>query len=582
MDVQTSKDMTPVMRVLHVDDEPMICDVTRLCLERGGRFKVDVVHTAADALSQLKDASYSCIISDYEMPNMNGIELLKEIRSFDDDIPFILFSGRGRETVVIEAINTGADFYIQKGGDAKSLFAELNHKVDYAISKRNARIALRRRDAILEAVSLVATLFLGGEPFRRSLAESITLFGLATEVDKVFVFLYEPASEGTHQYRSICGWSRLGNCTVPDDSSFPADSLFAEEERIIRGEMVIGSVPEQSDVPFDFLRAQEIRSFAAFPVIANREVRGLICFCDCLTIREWAPIETDALQAASSIIGSALHQEEMRSELIQGKEEQASMYSLMRQLCDTVPDMLWAKDHVGNYIFVNKATSDRILGCIDTETAIGRREADFLVPIHKPLISEGEQMQVSGKQSENPPIEQYEETRVIHGTPCHFDIRSVPFFDQYGAHIGTVTVGRDVTADKERERAYNLERKKYAGIFHHVHIGLITCLPCGEVTEVNRRAAELLGIGCKEMYGINLHSLGGLGETGLLRDFSAAQALKVPIHGRSRYIDTKGVTRTLYYGVQPHLDETSRVMEILVTIDEHYQDGNPESFSSEQ
>ena len=61
---------------------------------------------------------------------------------------------RGRETVVIEAINTGADFYIQKGGDAKSLFAELNHKVDYAINKRNARLSLKRRDAILEAVSL--------------------------------------------------------------------------------------------------------------------------------------------------------------------------------------------------------------------------------------------------------------------------------------------------------------------------------------------------------------------------------------------------------------------------------------------
>jgi len=74
------------------------------------------------------------------------------------------------------------------------------------------------------------------------------------------------------------------------------------------------------------------------------------------------------------------------------------------------------------------------------------------------------------------------------------------------------------------------------------------------------------------MQGMNLHSLSGLGDTGLLRDFSAAQALKIPIHGKSEYRDKKENLRVLYYGVQPHLDEASQVMEVLITIDEHYQD----------
>jgi response regulator RpfG family c-di-GMP phosphodiesterase len=67
---------------------------------------------------------------------MNGIEFLKEIRKRYPDLPFILFTGRGREEVVIEAINNGADFYLQKGGDPKAQFAELNHKVLQAVKRR--------------------------------------------------------------------------------------------------------------------------------------------------------------------------------------------------------------------------------------------------------------------------------------------------------------------------------------------------------------------------------------------------------------------------------------------------------------
>ena len=66
------------IRVLHVDDEPVICDVTKLSLERWGEIKVDVVHSGPEALEVLKNSSYACVISDYEMPLMNGIELFKK------------------------------------------------------------------------------------------------------------------------------------------------------------------------------------------------------------------------------------------------------------------------------------------------------------------------------------------------------------------------------------------------------------------------------------------------------------------------------------------------------------------------
>src|SRR5512137_150693 len=75
------------------------------------------------------------------MPEMDGISLLHQIRS-TADTPFILFTGKGREAIVIEAINNGADFYLQKGGDPTSQFAELAHKIKTAVEKRRAEGAL--------------------------------------------------------------------------------------------------------------------------------------------------------------------------------------------------------------------------------------------------------------------------------------------------------------------------------------------------------------------------------------------------------------------------------------------------------
>lgn len=128
-----------MISILYVDDEPGLLELSRIFLEQTGEFRVDTVESAEEALVLLKKTPYDAVISDFQMPGMDGISLLKAIRQQCGDLSFILFTGRGREEVVIEAINNGADFYIQKGGDPKSQFVELMHKVRQAVGKRQAK-----------------------------------------------------------------------------------------------------------------------------------------------------------------------------------------------------------------------------------------------------------------------------------------------------------------------------------------------------------------------------------------------------------------------------------------------------------
>jgi len=128
--------------VLYVDDEETLLKLGKIFLERIGNISVEIAPTAGQGLEMVASGRFEAIISDYQMPVMDGIQFLQEVRKQFGDIPFILFTGKGREEVVIQAINEGADFYLQKGGDSKSQFAELAHKVRQAVGRKKAERAV--------------------------------------------------------------------------------------------------------------------------------------------------------------------------------------------------------------------------------------------------------------------------------------------------------------------------------------------------------------------------------------------------------------------------------------------------------
>jgi PAS domain S-box-containing protein len=145
-----------MIRTLYVDDEEGLLDIAKTFLEMTGELKVDTFLSVVEAEKGLLQNKYDAIISDYQMPEINGIEFLKRIRSRGDKIPFILFSGRGREEVVIEALNSGATFYLQKGVDTKAQFAELEHKVKEAVQRKLAEHELVISKLQLEAAMNLA------------------------------------------------------------------------------------------------------------------------------------------------------------------------------------------------------------------------------------------------------------------------------------------------------------------------------------------------------------------------------------------------------------------------------------------
>ncbi len=110
--------LNPVrIRVLHVDDDPMVLELTQIFLRREGEFEITSVDFAEEALAKLEKGRFDVIISDCRMPGMDGLEFLEEVRETRDSIPFVFFTGIENPEIIEEAWKKGADRYITKNGN---------------------------------------------------------------------------------------------------------------------------------------------------------------------------------------------------------------------------------------------------------------------------------------------------------------------------------------------------------------------------------------------------------------------------------------------------------------------------------
>jgi PAS domain S-box-containing protein len=134
--------------ILHVDDEPEFLALTKAFLEREQeRFVVDTATSVEEALKRLDERSYNVIVSDYQMPGLDGLTFLQQVRERSSTIPFIMFTGKGREEVAIEALNRGANHYLQKGTDIVSMYGTLIYAIEEVVSKNWALEALRASES---------------------------------------------------------------------------------------------------------------------------------------------------------------------------------------------------------------------------------------------------------------------------------------------------------------------------------------------------------------------------------------------------------------------------------------------------
>lgn len=111
-----------------------------------GNFEIDNACCVDEAFKKLSTGQYDVVVSDQEMPQKNGLDFLKELREKNNQIPFILFTGKGREEVAIKALNLGADGYHNKQGSPETVYGELAHSIKLIVERRKTKEELEEHE----------------------------------------------------------------------------------------------------------------------------------------------------------------------------------------------------------------------------------------------------------------------------------------------------------------------------------------------------------------------------------------------------------------------------------------------------
>ncbi|MHA1984165.1 MAG: response regulator [Candidatus Hodarchaeales archaeon] len=138
--------------ILHLDDESDILTISEKFLKRfseesGYKIAYYGITNPDNFFSTINQASFDIAIVDYEMPRTTGLEILHKLRNeYKSDLPLIIFTGRGREEVAINALNLGANYYIRKGLDFESQYRELFHSIETVVKQKRTEIAFHENE----------------------------------------------------------------------------------------------------------------------------------------------------------------------------------------------------------------------------------------------------------------------------------------------------------------------------------------------------------------------------------------------------------------------------------------------------
>jgi two-component system KDP operon response regulator KdpE len=128
--------MTESARILVVDDEPQLTRVLRTGLKSRG-YDVRVAADGVSGFEAFNDWHPNLVITDLAMPNMDGLELCRRLRTFSQ-VPIIVLSAKGEEKTKIEALDLGADDFVTKPFGIDELLARVRASLRRAPGSSNA------------------------------------------------------------------------------------------------------------------------------------------------------------------------------------------------------------------------------------------------------------------------------------------------------------------------------------------------------------------------------------------------------------------------------------------------------------
>jgi PAS domain S-box-containing protein len=379
------------MDLLCVDDDAEFLDLMTMFLQR--KLPAATIHTATsvtDAQRLVEVEPITCIVSDYEMSDQNGLEFLRTVRDTHPELPFILFTGKGSEDIASEAISAGVTDYLQKRGPEQ--YDLLATRIRHAVSEYQTEHKLRERVKELTAIQTISDLLANRDD------------QLAEQLQHVVTYL-------------------------PQALQFPEEAVAS----LSIGDTVFTDPEYES--PVQQLTVQDVTTAGTEVVLTV----GYTTDADTETDTEgFLPEERELLTTILHLVTASLDRQHVLEDLREADRR-------LTLILENTTAVMYLKDTDCRYVFVN-AEYERLFD-VDTEDLVGKYDTD----IHPPDVAASVEANDRRVLETGAPIE-VEEQIIVDGDERTYLSLKVPARDEAGTIEGVFGVSTEITERKERER----------------------------------------------------------------------------------------------------------------------------------
>ncbi|MBE9160951.1 EAL domain-containing protein [Tychonema sp. LEGE 06208] len=322
------------LKLLIIEDMAEDIELIEVALEAGGvNFNFDTAETAAECRQMLQNSNYDAVLSDYRLPEFNGLEVLKLMQELGQDIPFILVTGSLGEEAAVECIKAGMTDYVLKGRLFRLPTVLERSLQEYKMRRQQQEaIAQIQRQATREAIvnrivqAMRCTLVLDEvlQTTADQLHEALEISGCA---------ILQPDTAGGIAIRY------MSSKAVGRELAIGLNCEFAQYYRssLGRGETI--TITELSSLAPSLQAAAEFLGFRAIaiaPLLYQQSFLGGICLYQCDRPRSWNAEELSLVKAIADQCAIAIHQAELyqtaQTELAERKRAEAEVRGIQQQL----------------------------------------------------------------------------------------------------------------------------------------------------------------------------------------------------------------------------------------------------------
>jgi len=436
------------IHVLHVDDDAGFLKCAKQILEMQGSFEVETAASVEEAQEKMRKKEFDVIVSDYIMPGKDGLEFLKELRDSENSIPFIIFTGKGREIVAIKALNWGADQYINKIGKPEAVYSELAHGISTVVKGKKAEEEFRK-----------------SELKYRSLVENAGTGVATTDVEGRFVFVNQALCK-------MIGYSKEELTGKPF-----VDFLHPDDKKLIQ-QIFLESCKNPS-------RKVSIE----FRVIHKK---GHIVH---MYSSPTATLDNNKIVGFNAILSDVT--ERKKAEEMLEKERQE-----LNRIVDSSPIIIFYKDKKGKFVRVNKAHAEALK--MSEEECLGKTVFDlYSSKIAQSMTKDDLEVLELGRPKLGI-IESYESASGIRWVQTD----KIPILNENGSPIGLVGFAQDITKRKKAEENLKESEEDYRRIFELAPDAIVALNLKGVITSANHATLRLIGYSADEIVGKHFTKLG--------------------------------------------------------------------------